>query len=51
VAVGYGFVVAIFLQVVLTSIFSKNIKNISILPLFYTLMLGIFSIIIYSVRF
>jgi len=51
VAVGYGFVVAIFLQVVLTSVFSKNIKNISLLPLLYTLMLGIFSIFIYSFRF
>ena len=42
-AVGYGFIAAIFLQVMLTSIFSKNIKNVSLAPIYYTLFLGIFS--------
>ena len=51
IAVGYGFIAAIFLQVMLTSIFSKNIKNVSLAPIYYTLFLGIFSYFIYVFRF
>jgi O-antigen/teichoic acid export membrane protein len=51
IAVGYGFIAGITLQVLLTTIFTKNAKNLGLNPIFYSLALGVFSYFLYAFRF
>ncbi len=50
-AVGYGFIIAIFLQTFLTSVLTKNYKKINLFPVYGTFFLGFISVIFYFIKF
>jgi O-antigen/teichoic acid export membrane protein len=50
-AVGYGFIIAIFLQTFLTSVLTKNYKKIYLFPVYVTFFLGFISVIFYFIKF
>ena len=50
-AVGYGFIIAIFLQTFLTSVLTKNYKKINLSPVYGTFFLGLTSVIFYFIKF
>ena len=50
-AVGFGFIIAIFLQTFLTSVLTKNYKKINLSPVYGTFFLGFISVIFYFIKF